>query len=91
METSLEMSVGQGTRNRIKSQDIIDVDEIEELTREVGHRGEHRTLDRTAQEAHEPSNSPTKWPCEGVLIEFPEGANHHVSYPFGIHGQRSVP
>ena len=82
-QETMEMSVGQSVRNRSESQEIIDVDEIEELTREVEHRGECQTLDRrTTQEAHKPANSPTKWPCEGVLVIFPEGANHHVSYPF---------
>lgn len=31
------------------------------------------------------------WPCEGFLVKFPEETNHHVSYPFGLHNDRSIP
>ncbi|KAH9027883.1 hypothetical protein EDB85DRAFT_1892780 [Lactarius pseudohatsudake] len=29
--------------------------------------------------------------CEGVLVLFPHGKNHHISYPFGIHNERDLP
>ncbi|KAH9020793.1 hypothetical protein EDB85DRAFT_2094831 [Lactarius pseudohatsudake] len=29
--------------------------------------------------------------CEGVVMRFPPGKNHHTSYPFGIHNERDVP
>ena len=32
-----------------------------------------------------------KWPCKGVHITFPEGTNQHMSYPFGIHSEHSIP
>ncbi|KAF8269918.1 hypothetical protein EI94DRAFT_1699123 [Lactarius quietus] len=80
-QASMEMSVGPSVGNR-KGRDIIDevidVDEIEEIPRQVEHRGEHGAV-------------PRKWQCEGFLVTFPEGLNHHISYPFGIHGERSVP
>ena len=93
---SQEMSVGQSVKTGSESQDVINIDEIEELTWDVEHlvehRGEHKGEHqiRTTQEAHRPANSPTKWPCEGVLVAFPEGANHHVSYLFGIHSKQSI-
>lgn len=88
METSVgpsqattEMSVGS-------SQDIIDVDKIEEVTSEVEHKQGNKGKHRAVQEVHK---HPRKRSCEGFLIIFPEGANHHTSYPFGIHSERSVP
>jgi len=36
-------------------------------------------------------HKPKRWPCEGILVTFPEGRNHHTSYPFGIHSKRDVP
>jgi hypothetical protein len=82
----METSIGQGVRSTSESQDIIDVDEIEEI-REVERPREGRAL----QDVHKLAKRPRKWPCEGILVTFPEGANHHTSYPFGIHGERSVP
>ena len=29
--------------------------------------------------------------CEGIPVEFPQGRNHHISYPFGIHSEHDVP
>ncbi|KAH9167194.1 hypothetical protein EDB89DRAFT_2126133, partial [Lactarius sanguifluus] len=29
--------------------------------------------------------------CEGILVQFPHGKNHHISYPFGIHSERDLP
>jgi hypothetical protein len=29
--------------------------------------------------------------CKGILVEFPHGRNHHISYPFGIHCERDIP
>ncbi|KAI9432593.1 hypothetical protein H4582DRAFT_2132159 [Lactarius indigo] len=29
--------------------------------------------------------------CEGILVPFPHGKNHHISYPFGIHSERDLP
>ncbi len=29
--------------------------------------------------------------CEGVLVQFPQGKNHHISYPFGIHSECNIP
>ena len=29
--------------------------------------------------------------CRGICVCFPEGKMHHTSYPFGIHGEWSVP
>lgn len=34
---------------------------------------------------------PRKWQCDGIPITFPEGANHHMCYPFGIHSECSIP
>lgn len=92
----METIVGQSVENRSISQDIdiIDVDEIEETIR-VDHRGEQggeRGAERGAvQAAHKQANGSRKWPCEGVAVAFPEGTNPHISYPFGLHGKRSVP
>ena len=29
--------------------------------------------------------------CKGILVKFPRGRNHHISYPFGIHSERDIP
>ncbi|KAH9048212.1 hypothetical protein EDB84DRAFT_1557011 [Lactarius hengduanensis] len=29
--------------------------------------------------------------CEGIFMGFPQGKNHHISYPFGLHSERNVP
>ena len=29
--------------------------------------------------------------CKGILIEFPAGKNHHISYPFGLHNEQIIP
>lgn len=34
---------------------------------------------------------PLEWPCDGILVTFPEGKNEHTSYPFGLHSERAVP
>jgi hypothetical protein len=43
----------------------------------------------TVQQRH--SHGTKKWPCEGVVVVFPDGKNHHSSYPFGMHSGFSVP
>ena len=40
---------------------------------------------------HKPSHKPVKWACEGIHVEFPEGKNAHMSYPFGLHSKHAVP
>lgn len=80
-----------------ENQTVIDVDALEEVPSnilggvEVKVRqdvrlqvGEHKAI----RKAYKP---PRKWQCEGYLIKFPEETNHHLSYPFGIHSERSVP
>ena len=34
---------------------------------------------------------PVEWPCDGILVTFPEGKNEHTSYPFGLHSEHAVP
>jgi hypothetical protein len=80
-----------------EDQAVIDVDALEELLsdilgvveakvgQDVGLQVGERKAIRKAYKL------PRKWQCEGYLVAFPEGTNHHVSYPFGIHGERSVP
>lgn len=29
--------------------------------------------------------------CEGIPVEFPQGKNQHISYPFGLHNERDIP
>ena len=36
-------------------------------------------------------HKPKRWPCKGILVTFPEGTDHHLSYPFGIHNKHSIP
>jgi hypothetical protein len=43
----------------------------------------------TVQQRH--SHGPKKWPCEGIVVAFPDGKSHHSSYPFGMHSELSVP
>ncbi|KAN0129709.1 hypothetical protein V8E53_012529 [Lactarius tabidus] len=31
------------------------------------------------------------WQCDGILVTFPEGMDHHTSYLFGIHSKHSIP
>ena len=40
---------------------------------------------------HKAHRELAKWPCKGVHITFPEGTNQHMSYPFGIHSEHSIP
>jgi hypothetical protein len=85
-QATMETCIGQGVGNTTESQDIIDVDEIEEIEIVEG-QGKRRAV----QDVHKPAKQPRKWPCEGISLAFPEGANHHTSYPFGIHSERSIP
>jgi hypothetical protein len=64
-------------------QDIIDVDEIEVV----------KVVKGVGKQVGKPNyvHKPEIWPCEGVLITFPEGTDHHTSYPFGIHSKHAVP
>lgn len=87
MEMQVEMSVRLTSGPSIGSGSVINVDEIEEVSSKVEERGERWTV----QEVHRPAKSPKKWACKGFLVIFPEGTNHHLSYPFGIHGEQSVP
>jgi hypothetical protein len=92
METCVE--------NVTENQDIIDVDEMEDVLdvpRVVEHKGDQEGEQQVGERramirgAHKPAKQPRKWQCEGVLVTFPEGTNHHRSYPFGLHGERSIP
>ena len=71
------------------NQEIFDVDnlvddddeiEVLKVAKGVGQQVSKKNLKRRAN-----------WPCEGILITFPEGTNHHSSYPFGIHNVHVVP
>ena len=85
----MDACVRQGIRNTNEIEEIIDVDQIE-VECSQGISQEHRGERRADQGVHKLAKRKT-WPCEGVLVDFPEGANHHISYPFGIHSERSVP
>ena len=63
------------------NEDVIDVDEIEAVKAMKG-------VGEKVGDIHKPA---AKWPCEGVLVAFPEGTNQHTSYPFGIHNEHLVP
>ena len=81
-QATMEVSIGSSIGN--KSQEIIDIDKVEELPSKTKHKGKHQAIQEVYQH-------PRKWLCEGFLVIFPEGVNHHISYPFGIHSKRSVP
>ena len=85
----MDACVRQGIRNTNEIEEIINVDQIE-VECSQGISQEHRGERRADQGVHKLAKRKT-WPCEGVLVDFPEGANHHISYPFGIHSERSVP
>ncbi|KAH9041867.1 hypothetical protein EDB83DRAFT_2524007 [Lactarius deliciosus] len=73
-----------------ENQDVINVDEIAseiEETRGSREVGKHSATSNTDK----PAKRPRKWPCGGVLIMFPEGTNHHMSYLFGMHSKCSMP
>ena len=84
-----------GTHLEVTDQEVIDVDEIEEIV--GGLDGEDKSQDsqpgkRIAVHIDKPKKQLTRrWPCEGLPVKFPEGTNHHVSYPFGLHNERSIP
>ncbi|KAH9011145.1 hypothetical protein EDB85DRAFT_1901324 [Lactarius pseudohatsudake] len=68
--------------NTNEHQDIIDVDAIElPVVKKIA----------SGKANGNGKGKPTKWPCEGVRLEFPEGSNPHMLYPIGIHGERAVP
>ncbi|KAH9015472.1 hypothetical protein EDB84DRAFT_1582181, partial [Lactarius hengduanensis] len=79
--------------NTTENQDIIDVDEIEDVVREAEPRVDHKGKQKVgAHQCRDNVHKPAKrWPCEGILVTFPEGTTHHQSYPFGMHGERSIP
>ena len=75
------------------ARDIIDIDEItsevEEVPRgEVGLKSKQAGKQRVGECTTKQSR---KWRCSGIRITFPDGTNHHMCYPFGIHSERSVP
>ncbi|KAH9010206.1 hypothetical protein EDB83DRAFT_2322517 [Lactarius deliciosus] len=86
METHIE--------NITENQDIINVDEIasemEEAKEETCNLREVHER-RAISNANKLLEQPRKWPCKGTLITFPEGMNHHMLYPFGLHNEHSVP
>ncbi|KAH9055079.1 hypothetical protein EDB83DRAFT_2316218 [Lactarius deliciosus] len=45
---------------------------------------------RAISNANKLLKQPRKWPCKGTLITFPEGMNHHMLYPFGLHNEHSA-
>jgi hypothetical protein len=85
METRIE--------SMTEDKEVIDVDEIEEVARGVEHEGEWQVRELVCERktVHNTAKRLMKWPCEGIPVNFPEGTNHHISYPFGIHNERSIP
>ncbi|KAH8980740.1 hypothetical protein EDB86DRAFT_2835187 [Lactarius hatsudake] len=78
-QTAAIMAAPTRVQNLTKNQDVIDVDEIEDVVREVEPRAEHKGKQKVG------------WPCKGILVTFPEGTTHHQSYPFGMHSERPMP
>jgi hypothetical protein len=81
----MEACIGQGVRNTNEIEEIINVDQIEAV------KVEHQVERRAVQGVHKLAKRQRNWPCEGILVKFPEGANHHILYLFGIHSEHSVP
>ncbi|KAH9074231.1 hypothetical protein EDB83DRAFT_2312565 [Lactarius deliciosus] len=80
--TQASSSSASAVENTNEHQDIIDVDAIEvPVAKKVA----------SGKANGDGKGKPEKWPCEGVLLEFPEGSNPHMLYPIGIHGERAVP
>ncbi|KAH9048708.1 hypothetical protein EDB84DRAFT_1434118 [Lactarius hengduanensis] len=84
-QTAAIMEAPTRIQNTTKNQDldVIDIDKIEDIVREVELRAEHKGKQkvgacRVAHKIHEPAK---RWPCEGILVAFPEGTTHHQSYP----------
>lgn len=73
--TTIHISTPPVAALEIHGPDVIDVDALDD-----------DVLDRRRH-----SHGPKKWPCEGIRVEFPDGKNHHTSYPFGMHSERSLP
>jgi hypothetical protein len=89
-EVSAETSTRVAIHNDRDDCDVIDVDKIEDIDAKidaepsgnVGTRRLARRLDHGRRMGR---------PCEGLLVIFPEGKNHHTSYPFGMHNEYTIP
>lgn len=86
----MDACVVQGVESATEGQEIIDMDEIDDVVAEPNPwpNQKHRGKRRAVQDVHKTAS---KQPCEGFHVTFPEGTNHHISYPFGIHSERPVP
>jgi hypothetical protein len=73
--TTIHISTSPVAALEIHGPDVIDVDAIKD-----------DVLDRQMH-----CHGPKKQPCKGIHIVFPDGKNHHTSYPFGMHSERSIP
>lgn len=88
LTTALEKHVTHAREN------IIDVNELASEVNEVlrGEDGPKHKKEGRLQVGECTMKQPRKsWQCGGICITFPEGTNHHMCYPFGIHSKRSVP
>ena len=65
---------------------IIDIDAIED---DIPVRLADRADKRPKIRRH--SHGLKKWPCDGILVAFPDGKNQHISYPFRMHSDRTIP
>jgi hypothetical protein len=87
-EVSAETSTQAAIHNDRDDWDVIDVDKVEDsdiIAETSGNVGTRR-LDHGRR-----IGRPKSWPCEGLLVVFPEGKNHHTSYPFGMHNEHTLP
>ena len=80
LDILVEDTSAQTSASPSANQEVIDVDEIEVVEVIGKQAGKPNYVHKSA-----------KPPCEGVLITFPEGMNHHTSYPFGVHSEHVVP
>ncbi|KAH9072200.1 hypothetical protein EDB83DRAFT_2313286 [Lactarius deliciosus] len=92
-QTATIMEAPTCIQNMTKNQDVIDVDKIEDVVREVEPRVEHKgkqkvSTCRATHNIHKPAKG---WPCKGILVTFPERTTHHQSYPFGMHSKHPMP
>jgi hypothetical protein len=65
--------------------EVIDVDS-EMADQAIDNRKDNRACAKTCA-----VRKPVEWPCDGILVTFPEGKNEHTSYPFGLHSEHAVP